>query len=267
MHFFNCWYRDSSFTVLSNMIFILNRHSVLFPGFLILILAVAACSDLRITEQELDELPGIREEIITTYRIPLIPEEFLDELRENLTEGELITFLLQWIAERQEKAVELKSYDQFGNLIYYEYSSSETDSVYTERYLYTERLTVLEVETEINGIACEFCRPDRVERELNILLEPVKEQVFQRGEFLYEERIVYNQPGEVYSVQRNLEPGGEELYTEFFTYIPRDQRSSLIRRQQKIYSNQERIRIVDYGYDPAGYLARVTEMEDLPVRS
>ena len=237
-----------------------------FAACLMLLGGAVSCSDVTVTEKELEELPGIAQDRVTTYRINLIPEEFLEQLIENVSTEELTAFLLQWIEEREEAFVETRNFDQLGNLISYDYISSVTDSTYRERFSYSEQFTLVEVETEVNGERCSGCRPDRVERELNILLEPVREEVFQDGMFLYEEQITYNQPGEIFSIRRNVTPGGEELFTEFYTWIQRDQRSSLIRRQTRNFADGERIQITDYGYDPAGYLARVTELEDLPLR-
>lgn len=225
-----------------------------------------SCSDVTITNKELDDLPGIERDRVTTYRIPEIPAAQLEQLWETLSNEQLVSFLLQWIEERQEVFRETWRYDQIGNLTLYEFTGTVQDSIYTERYHYSEQFSLLEIEVEINGQPCFDCRPDRVERELNLLLEPVKEEVFQQGEFLHENILTYNQPGELFSIQRNRTPGGNELYTEFITWIPRDQRTSLIRRQRRVFAEGQRVQIIDYGYDPAGYLARVTEIEDFPQR-
>jgi len=140
------------------------------------------------------------------------------------------------------------------------------DFIYQETYSFSDDLTLLEIETTINGEPCEECLPDRIERELDVLVQPVVEQAYRGGEFLHEDVIRYNQPGEIFSVQRNLVPGGEELYTEFFRYIARDIRSNLIRDKRKFFRTKNRIRTTEYGYDIDGYPARVTVVEELPVR-
>jgi|GEM_PF-1408449 len=222
------------------------------------ILFHSGCSDVSVVEQEIEELSGIRSEQIFTYRIETLPDDLPQENRKE--------FLTNWVTERELAAEELLEYDGRGNLLFREVVDLVEDFIYQETYSFSDDLTLLEIETTINGEPCEECLPDRIERELDVLVQPVVEQAYRGGEFLHEDVIRYNQPGEIFSVQRNLVPGGEELYTEFFRYIARDIRSNLIRDKRKFFRTKNRIRTTEYGYDIDGYPARVTVVEELPVR-
>lgn len=225
---------------------------------IICLLSLFGCSEVNVVDQEIEELSGIRSEQIFTYRINILPEE--------LPEEDTIEFLINWVSERELVREELLEYDGRGNLLFRELADLEEDFIYRERYSYSEDLTLLEIETTIKGEPCQDCNPDRVVRELNVLDQPVQEQAFQGGMFLYEDVITYNQPGEIFSIQRNLTPGGNELYTEFFRYIPKDVRTNVIRDSRKFFKNEDRIRSTEYGYDINGFLTRVTEVEELPIR-
>lgn len=225
---------------------------------LIWILSLAGCSEVNVVDQEIEELSGIRSEKILTYRINTLPDELPVE--------DTLEFLINWVTERVLVGEELLEYDGRGNLLFREVVDLEEDFIYQEIYRYNDDLTLLEIETKINGLPCEDCMPDRIERELNVLVQPIREQAFQNGRFLHEDVIKYNQPGEIFSVRRNLTPGGNELYTEFFRYIAKDIRTNVIRDRRKFFKKVERIRTTEYGYDINGYLVRVTEVEELPVR-
>ena len=222
------------------------------------VLSMVGCSEVTVVDQEIEELSGIRSEQTFIYLINLLPEE--------LPEEDTIDFLINWVTERILIGEELIEYDGRGKILLREVVDLEEDQIYREVYRYSEDLKLLEIETTINGDPCTDCLPDRVERELNVLVEPVLEQAFRNGQFLYEDVIRYNQPGEIFSIRRNLTPGGEELYTEFFRYIPKDVRTNVIRDRRKIFRAVERVRTTEYGYDINGYPARITEIEELPVR-
>lgn len=225
---------------------------------LIWILSIAGCSEVTVVDQEIEELTGIRSEHTFTYLINPLPED--------LPQEDTIDFLINWVTERILIGEEILEYDGRGNLLLREVVDLEEDQVYREVYRYTDDLKLIEIEVTINGEPCTDCLPERVERELNVLVQPVLEQAFRDGRFLYEDVIQYNQPGEIFSKRRNLSPGGDELYTEFFRYIPRDVRTNLIRDRRKIFSGVDRVRTTQYGYDINGYPSRVTELEELPVR-
>lgn len=225
---------------------------------LISILFIAGCSEVSVVDQEIEELSGIRSEQIFTYRITTLPDE--------LPQENTIEFLIEWVTARELVGEELLEYDGRGNLLFREVVDLEADFIYQEVYSYSDDLTILEIETTINGEQCQVCLPDRIERELNVLVQPVLEQAFQNGQFLHEDVIEYNQPGEIFSIRRNLIPGGNEFYTEFFRYIPKDVRTNVIRDRRKFFKTVERIRSTEYGYDINGYPARVTEVEELPIR-
>lgn len=222
------------------------------------ILSLAGCSEVSVVEQEIEELSGIRSEQILTYRINTLPDELPEEDR--------IEFLIDWVTERELVGEELLEYDGRGNLLFREVIDLEEDSIYKEIYSYSDDLTLLEIETTINGEPCQDCLPDRIERVLNVLVQPVLEQAFQDGKFLHEDVIKYNQPGEIFSIRRNLSPGHDELYTEFFRYIPRDARTNLIRDRRKFFEGEDRVHTTEYGYDINGHPARVTVLEELPIR-
>lgn len=222
-------------------------------------ISITGCSEVSVVDQEIEELAGIRSEQLYTYRI-------VNPLPDELPEEDTIDFLINWVAERELVVEELIEYDGRGNLLFREVADLEADSIYQETYSYSDDLTLLEIETTINGEPCQDCMPDRIERELNVLVQPVLEQAFQNGQFLHEDEIKYNQPGEIYSIRRNLIPGGNELYTEFFRYIAKDVRTNVIRDRRKFYRTEERIRTTEYGYNIDGFLTRVTEVEELPIR-
>lgn len=222
------------------------------------ILSLHGCSEVNVVEQEIEGLSGIRSEQNFTYRINTLPDELPEENR--------IEFLNNWVIERELVGEELLEFDGRGNLIFREVADLEEDLIYQEIYSYNTDLTVLEIVTKINGELCQDCLPDRIERVLNVLVQPVLEQAFQDEKFIHEDVIRYSQPGEIFSIRRNLSPGHDELYTEFFRFIPRDTRTNVIRDRRKIFKEEERVRTTDYGYDTFGYLARVTELEELPIR-
>lgn len=222
------------------------------------ILSLAGCSDVSVVDQEIEELSGFRSEQIFTYRINTLPDE--------LPEQGTVDFLINWVTERILVGEELLEYDGRGNLLFREVVDLEEDFIYREIYRYSEDLTLLEIETTINGESCQNCLPDRIERVLNVLVQPVLEQSFQDGRFLHEDVIQYNQPGEIFSIRRNLSPGHNELFTEFFRYIPKDPRTNIIRDRRKFFKGEDRVRTTQYGYDINGYPARVTVLEELPIR-
>lgn len=222
-------------------------------------LFLSGCYEVSVVDQEIEELAGIRSEQIFTYRI-------VNPLPEELPEEGTIDFLINWVIERELVGEELIEYDGRGNLLFRELVDLEDDFIYREKYNYSDDLTLLEIVTTMNGEPCLDCLPDRIFRELNVLLQPIQEQAFQDGLFLYEDVMQYNQPGEIFSIRRNLTPGGNELYTEFFRYRPKDSRTNVIRDRRKFFKGEERVRTTEYGYDIESYLARVTEIEELPIR-
>lgn len=234
----------------------MHKLAILIP--ILWILLLAGCSEVNIVEQEIEELAGIRSERIFTYKINPLPDELPDENR--------MEFLNDWIEEREFYSEELLEYDGFGNLILREFTIPETDSFYQERYTLSSDLTLVEIETRINGSLCEDCQPDKIERELDALVQPVRELVHQGGQLLHENIISYAKPGDVHSIRRNLSPGGNELYTEIFSYIARDARTNVVRTRRKFFKEEDRILTTEFGYDLNGFLARMTEVEELPFR-
>lgn len=216
------------------------------------------CTDVNIVDQEIDGLPGVRSEQIMTYRIEPIPEELPEE---NLTE-----FLIQWTEEREFYSEEILEYDRIGNQVYREFNIPEKDSSYVEEFQFSDGMKILEVETRINGELCTECQPDRVERELDRLLQPVHESVYSDNKLLHTNVIKYNQPGEIFSITRFLPDSDDELYTEYFTYLAVSSTENLIRKRRKFFRGVNRIRSTEYGYDDDGFPARVTEVEELPDR-
>lgn len=225
---------------------------------LLYVLFLPGCFEVTVVDQEIEELSGIRSAQTFIYLINPLPEELPSE--------DTIDFLIDWVSERILVGEELLEYDGRGNLLLREVIDLEEDQIYREVYSYSRDLKLLEIEVTLNGEPCVDCLPDRIERELNGLVQPVLEQAFRSSQFLYEDVIRYNQPGEVFSIRRNLTPGGEELYTEFFRYIPRDARTNLIRDRRKIFKEIDRVRTTEYGYDINGFPSRVTEIEELPIR-
>ena len=235
------------------------RKRAIFISCIWTLLFLNGCSEVSVVDQEIEELSGIRSEQTFTYRINTLPEE--------LPEEDTIDFLENWVEERELVGEELLEYDGRGNLLFKEVVDLEEDFIYREIYRYSDDLTLLEIETTLNGEPCQDdCLPERIERVLNVLVQPVLEQAFQDGQFLHEDVIRYNQPGEVFSIRRNLSPGQDELYTEFFRYIPKDVRTNVIRDRRKIFKTEERIRTTEFGYDINGHPSRITEIEELPVR-
>lgn len=230
---------------------------ILFP-----VMIFTGCTDVNVVDQEIDGLPGIQSELITTYRIVPIPEE--------LPEENLLEFLVQWLEANQEArefySEENIEYDRLGNLIYREIEIPGEDYKFVEEFQFSDGLTLLEVETRINDVLCVGCQPDRIERELDRLLQPVAEAVFSESELLHRNIISYNRPGEIFSIQRLLPDSGDELYTEIFTYIPASPTTNVIRNRRKFFRAVNRIRSTEFGYDDDGFLARVTEVEELPER-
>lgn len=226
----------------------------------ILLLAIiyTGCTDVNVVDQEIDGLPGVQSEQIFTYRIEPIPEE--------LPEENLIEFLIQWTEVREFYSEELLDFDRIGNLVYREIHIPEEDYKYVEEFQFSDGMKIMEVETRINGVLCTDCQPDRIERELDRLLQPVNESVFSDGELLHTNVIKYNQPGEIYSITRLLPDSGDELYTEYFTYLAASPTENVIRNRRKFFRTVERIRSTEYGYDDDGFPARVTEVEELPER-
>lgn len=230
-----------------------NISRILLLGFI-----YTGCTDVNVVDQEIDGLPGVQSELISTYRIEPLPEE--------LPEEDLIEFLEQWVEEREFYAEEILEYDRIGNLVYREIQVPSEDSSYVEEFQFSDGMKILEVETRVNGELCAGCQPDRIERELDRLIQPVNENVFSENELLYTNVIKYNQPDEIYSIKRLHPDSGDELYTEYFTYLAVSSTENLIRKRSKIFNSIERIQTIEYGYDDNGFPARVTEIEELPVR-
>lgn len=217
-----------------------------------------ACTDVNVVDQEIDGLPGIKSEQIMTYRIEPLPEELPEE---NLDE-----FLIQWVEAREFYSEENLEYDRIGNLVYREIHIPEEDYRFVEEFQFSDGMKILEIETRINDVLCDDCQPDRIERELDRLLQPVNENVYFGDELLHTNVIRYNRPGEVFSIRRMLPVSGDELYTEIFSYLPVSPTINVIRNRRKFFKTVDRIRTTEYGYDDDGFPARVTEVEELPVR-
>ena len=229
---------------------------------LLLIIIYTGCTDVNVEDQEIDGLPGVQSEMITTYRIQPLPEE--------LPEENQFEFIVQWLEAYQEVrefySEEILEYDRIGNLVFREIHIPEEDYRYVEEFQFSNGMRIVEVETRINGVICTDCQPDRVERELDRLLQPVSEIVFSDSELLHTNIIRYNRPGEVYSIRRLLPGSEDELYNEVFSYLAVTSTINVIRNRRKFFRAVDRIRTTEYGYDDDGYLARVTEVEELPER-
>ena len=229
---------------------------------LLLIIIYTGCTDVNVEDQEIDGLPGVQSEMITTYRIQPLPEE--------LPEENQLEFIVQWLEAYQEVrefySEEILEYDRIGNLVFREIHISEEDYRYVEEFQFSNGMRIVEVETRINGVICTDCQPDRVERELDRLLQPVSEIVYSDNELLHTNIIRYNRPGEVYSIRRLLPGSEDELYNEVFSYLAVTSTINVIRNRRKFFRAVDRIRTTEYGYDDDGYLARVTEVEELPER-
>lgn len=224
----------------------------------LLIIIYTGCTDVNVVDQEIDGLPGVQSEKIIISRIEPLPEE--------LPEENLFEFLVQWIEGGEFYSEENLEYDRIGNLVYKEIHIPEEDYRYVEEFQYSDGMKILEVETRVNDVLCTDCQPDRIERELDRLLQPVHETVFLENERLHTNVIRYNQPGEIYSITRLHPDSGDELYTEYYSYLAVSPTANVIRSKRKFYRTINSIRTTEYGYDDDGFPARVTEVEELPER-
>lgn len=223
-----------------------------------LTLILSGCSDLSVSQEEIEGKAEIKSESIVRYRIVDFEIDTDDEEQEiDLTQlYDHVTIYSEEIREFNEFGFPVRLY--FNN---YE-DNDESESIYT----YSDDNRVAEIERFKDGEPCSDCHPTKIIRDFDELNQVAGEENYDDNIILFYDAFTYSRFEEVDHITRYTSKEGNEIHTTFFTYLINNRGDRVIRTERIFFKHVNRVLRTEYGYDDDGFLIRVTQLDEIPER-
>lgn len=227
----------------------------IYTAIFLLSLILTGCSDLSVSQEEIEGKTEVKSESIVRYRIV----DFEIDTEEEID----LTQLYDHVTIYSE---EIREFNKFGFPVRVYFNNYEDNDESESIYTYSDDNRVAEIERFKDGQPCSDCNPTKIIREFDELNQVAGEENYDNDTILFYDEFTYSRFDEVDHITRYTSKEGDELYTTFFTYLVTKRGVRVKRAGRQFFKNENRVLRTEYGYDDDGFLIRVTQLDEIPER-